>query len=68
MSAVGKTFCNSNRVYKTFHGFCWDGLSHIDELKMMVCTLYMLLKPFFPLSYDFRMEPHRVCVLLTLLL
>ena len=32
----------------------WDGLSHIDKLKV-VCTLYKLLEPFFPLPYGFGM-------------
>ena len=35
-------------------GGCWDSLFHIDKLKM-VCTLYKLLKTFFPLSYGFGM-------------
>ena len=32
---------------------CWDGLSHINKLKM-VCTLYKLLETF-PLPYGFGM-------------
>ena len=44
---------------------CWDGLFHIDKLKM-VCTLYKLLESFFPLSYDFGMMyislTYEVCV------
>ena len=41
---------------QTWRGFackkgCWNGLSHINKLKM-VCTFYRLLEPFFPLSYD----------------
>ena len=31
---------------------CWDGLSHVDKLKM-VCTLYKLLEALFPLPYNF---------------
>ena len=33
---------------------CWNGLFHINKLKM-VCTLYKLLEPFFSLLYGFGM-------------